>query len=277
MKIPEKLSIRLDKIGIDQSIYENRIKKCILSREKLGLEKVPWFNEAYFIDESFDKEKYFVFDPISLVPCLVLDPKENDKILDICAAPGTKTFILSYLANNKAKLIANDIDRHRVLRLKNNISRFNINAEISNISGRKIEGSFNKILLDAPCSSQGIVNKKEKLFRNWSEKKVRALPKKQKKLIEHAFELLENKGTLIYSTCTFEPDENEAVVDFLLSKHENAKIENIEIKNLKHEKGFLEWNGKKFFKEMEKCLRIYPQHNNTGGFFVAKISKRLLS
>ncbi len=266
MKIPEKLKIRLEKIGLDESIYGNRSRKCIISKEKLDLERVPWFNEAYYIDEDFkDKENYFVFDPISLVPCLAMDPREGDRILDMCAAPGTKTFILSYLTNNKTDIIANDIDRHRVLRLKNNISRFNIDAEVSNLSGRKLQGTFNKIILDAPCSGEGMINKKEKLFRTWSEKRIKLFSKKQKKLIKHAFEILEKDGILVYSTCTFSQEENEDVVDFLLKKHKDAKIEKINIKNLKHENGI----------NLEKCLRIYPQHNNTGGFFVAKISKRL--
>ncbi len=275
MQIPENLKERLQKLGIDESIYEQRTRKCILSQEKLELEKVPWFKGAYFISDDFaSKNDCFIFDPVSLIPCLSLELKKDDKILDMCAAPGTKTFILSFMTENETKITANDIDKFRVRRLKSNVNKFHISAEVLSISGRKLEGKFNKILLDAPCSGEGMVNKKEKLFEHWSEKRVKLLAKKQKKLIEHAFGMLEPGGTLVYSTCTFEPEENEAVVDFLLEKFDDAVVENIEIDNIINDKGIIQWNGKTFNENAKKCMRIYPQHNNTGGFFVAKIKKK---
>jgi NOL1/NOP2/sun family putative RNA methylase len=267
MKIPEKLKIRLGKLGLDESVYEQRTKKCILSRERLTLEKVPWYEHAYFVD---DKNDDYVFDPVSIVPCLALDPQKNDRILDMCAAPGTKTFILSFMS--KSRIVANDINTMRVKRLKCIVKEHNINADVTNISGRKVTGSFNKILVDAPCSGEGMVNKKEKLFRNWSEKRIKILSKKQKKLIAHAFELLEKNGTLVYSTCTFEPEENEEVVDFLLKKFKYAKLADVDV-NITHSNGLTEWNDKKYDNSLDKCYRIYPQHNETGGFFVAKIKK----
>jgi len=275
MQIPEKLAETLRKLGLSETIYGRRTRKCILSREQLALEKVPWFDDAYFIDDNFsNKNDYFIFDPVSLVPCIALDPQKDDKILDMCAAPGTKTFILSFMTENESKITANDIDKFRVKRLKSNVNKFHISAEVLNFSGRKLEGKFNKILLDAPCSGEGMVNKKEKLFEHWSEKSVKIFAKKQKKLIEHAFAILEPSGTLVYSTCTFEPEENEAVVDFLLEKSGDAVVENIEIDNIINDKGIIEWNGKSFNEDVKKCIRIYPHHNSTGGFFVAKIRKK---
>ena len=190
----------------------------------------------------------------------------------MCAAPGTKTFILSFLTDNEAEITANDIDKHRILRLRNNAMKFGINCTILNKSGRKIDGTFTKILLDAPCSGEGMVNKKEKLFKTWSEKKVKFLAKKQKKLILHAFDILENCGTLVYSTCTFEPEENEMIVDFLLNKRQNAKIDKIDVK-INHASGITNYDNRELSPSLTSCIRIYPQHNNTGGFFVAKIKK----
>lgn len=270
MQIPEKLSHRLKELGLNENIYDNRTRKCHLSRQPAG-ERVGWYEHAYYIDDIDEKER-FVFDPVSLVPCLALDPKKDDKILDMCAAPGTKTFIMSFLTNNEAHITSNDIDKYRVKRLKTIVNKFNISSEVLNLSGRKVEGHFNKILLDAPCSGEGMVNKKEKLFRNWSEKRVKLLSKRQKKLIMRAFELLEPHGTLVYSTCTFEPEENEEVVDFLLKKHENAEIEHIDV-NINHASGLVKWKGKEYDPSLSKNIRIYPFHNSTGGFFVAKITK----
>lgn len=274
MQIPEKLKRRLHELGLDESIYGLRTRKCVLSKEELGLEKVPWFEHGYFVPENFDNKKdYYIFDPISLVPCIALDPKKSDRILDMCAAPGTKTFIISFLTDNEAKIMANDINFHRTKRLRHNVNKFAISALVTNTSGRKITGHFNKILLDAPCSGEGIVNKKNKLYEHWSEKNVRLMAKKQKKLIMHAFDILEEGGTLVYSTCTFEPEENEGVVDFLLSENENMDLDEIKINNLNHTPGIKEWNDKEFDPRVEKCLRVYPRHNNTAGFFVAKIVK----
>ena len=270
MEIPVRLAERLKELRIDESVYEQRARKCILSREKLGIEKVPWYPHAYYIEESEGK---LVFDPVSIVPCLALEPKTGDSILDMCAAPGTKTFILSFLAGNNANITANDVDRHRVMRLVANAEKYDINCKITNESGRLIGGSFSKILVDAPCSGEGMINKKEKVFRHWSEKRIRFLAKKQKKLIRHAFEILEDDGILVYSTCTFSPEENEGVIDFLLEKFDNAGVEEVNV-NIKHSNGVTEWNGSEFNKDAAKCTRIYPHHNGSSGFFVAKVRKK---
>ena len=272
MQIPEKLKLRLEKLGTNENIYGQRTRKCLLSRKPLDLECVPWFKDAYLIGESFEKKDEFIFDPVSLVPCLALDPKKDDKLLDMCAAPGTKTFIMSFLTENEAYITANDISAFRVKRLKGIVNKYSLSVEVLNQSGRKIDGNFDKILLDAPCSGEGMVNKKEKLFEHWSEKRLRLLAKKQKKLISHAFSLLNPGGTLVYSTCTFEPEENEEVVDFLLKKHPEAKLEGITL-NINHASGLVKWGDKEYDASMVNCIRIYPYHNNTGGFFVANIRK----
>ncbi|MCX6818418.1 MAG: RsmB/NOP family class I SAM-dependent RNA methyltransferase [Candidatus Aenigmarchaeota archaeon] len=213
-----------------------------------------------------------VFDPVSLVPCLALEPKEDDCILDMCAAPGTKTFILSFLTNNNANIIANDVNLRRVMRLRANAEKYGINCTITSESGRTIKGNFSKILVDAPCSGEGMINKKEKVFASWSERRIRFLAKKQKKLIKHAFEILEPGGVLVYSTCTFAPEENEGIIDFLLNKFDNAVTEEINV-NINHASAITEWNGIEFKHEVSKGMRIYPHHNNTGGFFVARVRK----
>ncbi len=273
MDVPKKLKETLNKLGIDSSIYNARARKCILSRKKMNLENVPWYHKAYFVDENFDKSGFFIFDPVSLVPCIALDTHKNDSILDMCAAPGTKTFIMSFMTGNSASITANDIDRHRIKRLRHNAERFGINCNITNMSGRKIEENFNKILLDAPCSGEGMINKKEKLFRHWSPKRVKFLARKQKKLVSHAFKILEPKGILVYSTCTLNVEENEAVVSFLLDKFDNAATEKIDA-NIVHTTGIAVFEGKEFHNAVKNCIRIYPMHNSTGGFFVAKIKKK---
>ena len=269
MQIPDKLMERLRLLGLDQDIYTMRSRKCMLSMDELGLEKVPWYGHAYYIEWG---EGSLIFDPVSLVPCLALAPEKGDVILDMCAAPGTKTFILSFLTGNKANITANDVSRNRVMRLTANMERHGVKCRVTNESGRTIEGNFNKILVDAPCSGEGMINKKEKVFESWSEKRIRFLAKKQKKLVKHAFEILDTGGLLVYSTCTFAPEENEGIIDFLLNKFDNAVTEEINI-NIKHAPGITSWNCVKFKHDVKKCMRIYPHHNKTGGLFIAKITK----
>lgn len=281
--IPEKLKTNLSKLGLDESIYQTRSRKCFLSRAHVNLETVPWYDHAYYVPDNFDsKEKDrstggasfhpFIFDPVSLVPCLALTPTKKDKILDMCAAPGTKTYILSFLTENEADITANDISFNRVRRLRFNAGKLGLSVNILNKSGRKLEGEFDKILLDAPCSGEGMINKNEKIFGHWSEKRVKLLSRKQKKLLMHAFELLKPGGTLVYSTCTFEPEENEAVIDNLLEKSADADVEEIKT-GVKHADGLIKWNDTGYDERVQKCVRIYPEHNGTGGFFVCKIRK----
>lgn len=102
---------------------------------------------------------------------------------------------------------------------------------------------------------------------------VRRLAGTQKQLLDTAFSILKDNGTIVYSTCSLEPEENEAVIDFLLEKHPNAKLEKVELKDLKKSPAILEFEGNKYNQEIKKCLRIWPQDNDTEGFFVAKIKK----
>ena len=263
--IPEKLSERIKELGEDpEKIYSQRSRKAYLGE---GEEKVPWFPQA-----SYDGWGYR-FDPISVIPVIALDPKKNEKILDMCAAPGTKTIIIAEITDNHAYIVANDISKKRIMRLRENIEKNNISAIITNMSGRVIKENFDKIIIDAPCSGEGIVNKKEKMFSTWSERRIKFLAKKQKKLISNAFRILNGNGILVYSTCTFAPEENEEVVQFLLDKNDNSKLEDIKTKEIKYSFGLTSWKGNEFSKDMKKCIRIYPYQNNTQGFFVAKIRK----
>ena len=106
----------------------------------------------------------------------------------------------------------------------------------------------------------------------WNPNMVKRIAGTQRQLIEVAFNCLKPNGTLVYSTCSLEPEENEAVVDFLLNKYENAKLGKINL-NIKHGPAIKSFEGIEYSREIEKCLRIWPQQNDTCGFFVAKIIK----
>ena len=132
---------------------------------------------------------------------------------------------------------------------------------------------FDKILLDAPCSGTGTISKSTRTILEWNPNGVRRLVGIQKQLIKTAFENLRVGGTMVYSTCSLEPEEDEGVVSYLLDCFSNAKVSKIGLDGLKSSSPVLEFGGVCYNKEVGKCLRIWPQDNGTDGFFVAKIKK----
>lgn len=289
-KMPERLKERLTAIGIPLSIYETRARKCIrilqdCDLSELGeLTAVPWFKDAFFCENPEPgKTKAFadgciaVQDAASIVPVVALNPKPKEDVLDACAAPGQKTLLINELMKGKGEIVANDINRKRYKRMKRLLDGLaNITAINENAITLRFENNekFDKILVDAPCSGEGIVNKPLKLFKIWKEERIEMLSERQKAILENTFSLLKKNGILVYSTCTFEPEENEIVVDNLLKKYKHAKIEKIDIPGLNHHNGFTVWHGRKLSPNLVNCLRIYPQDNGTNGMFVAKIMKK---
>ena len=132
---------------------------------------------------------------------------------------------------------------------------------------------FDRILVDAPCSGTGTIRKSLKTLRMWNPNMIRRLAGTQKQLICQAFSCLKKGGTMVYSTCSLEPEEDEAVIDYFLSKYDNAKLEEIKLDGLKRGESVMEFDGKTYNSEIKKCLRIWPQDNDTEGFFVTKIKK----
>jgi NOL1/NOP2/sun family putative RNA methylase len=212
-----------------------------------------------------------------MIPPIVLEPKPHEIVLDMAASPGSKTTQIAQYMENKGILIANDYTIERMKPLSINLQRCGVsNAIITLMEGQWFKKSgieVDRILVDAPCSGTGTIRKSLKTIGIWNPDMVRRLSITQKQLIETAFNLLKPSGILVYSTCSLEPEENEAVVDFLLNKYDNAELEEIKLKNIKKSSPILEFEGKQYNEEIKKCLRIWPQDNDTEGFFVAKIRK----
>ncbi|MBN1377249.1 RsmB/NOP family class I SAM-dependent RNA methyltransferase [Candidatus Woesearchaeota archaeon] len=288
----QRKAIRVNTLKISIDDLKKRLEKRWI------LKQVPWCREGFFIDfkgteEEKEDERYdignlpehamgyiYVQSAVSMIPPLVMELNPKHKVLDLCAAPGSKTTQIAQYMGNKGILIANDIDAKRLKALGLNLQRCGItNTIITNMSGNsfsrrpdKDDEKFDRILLDAPCSGTGIIMKSLKTLLNWNINAVKRLQSIQKDLIQNSFKILKKKGLLIYSTCTLEPMENEAVIDYFLKHNKNAKLEEIKLP-IKSTKPFLEYNDEKYNKEIKKCLRIHPYDNNTGGFFVAKIRK----
>ena len=159
----------------------------------------------------------------------LLSPSEDDLVLDMCCAPGSKTTHLAALMNNKGKIIACDLFEHKIKLVKENLKRLNIsNVELHAIDAttlkeKYLEGTFDKILLDAPCSGLGVMKRKPEIKYHDSSVMDTIIPL-QAKLLDNAYYLLKNNGKMVYSTCTINKKENEQMIKKFLEKYPDMKI-----------------------------------------------------
>ena len=224
---------------------------------------------------------YYIQELASMLPVLVLNPKPNETILDLCASPGSKTTQMAAMMKNLGVLIANEVKMDRMKILASNLERCGVaNVVLTKKDGavlcRKLkEKNFtvDKILVDAPCSGEGTIRSSPKTLLMWNINTVNSLSKLQKNLLSSAIEALKIGGEIVYSTCTHAPEENEGVLDYVLERFKGKiKIEKINLP-VKCAPGILEWNGENYNKEVEKSCRIYPHITNTEGFFISKIRR----
>lgn len=220
---------------------------------------------------------YYIQEISSMMSVLALEPKPGELVMDLCASPGSKTTQIAAKMENTGTLIANDIKIDRIKILSANLERCAVtNAIVTRDDAvglcmrlAKRGWKFDKILLDAPCSGEGTLRSSPKTFLMWNVKVVQNLGRQQMKLIANAIKCLKKDGVLVYSTCTHSPEENEAVVNFALERFP-VEIEKIHLP-LKCRAGLENWKEHSYSKEVAKACRIYPQDNDTEGFFLCKM------
>ena len=261
-----------------------------LERHGFGLASVSWFSDAFILrkgrlrelekTDSYVKGEIYVQNLSSMIPPLVLDPKSGETVLDLTAAPGSKTTQIACLMKGEGTIVANESDRIRCEKLKANIEIQGIeNVQVllgyGESIGKKYPEHFDKILLDASCSAEGRFNTREpSSYRYWKPETVLEMAKLQKKLFASAFSTLKPGGVLVYSTCTFAPEENEAVLNDALEQFDAAiEIGTIDFPIPNRTAGMLAWEGKKFHSSVKKALRILPTHEMEA-FFIARLRKK---
>lgn len=245
---------------------------------------VPWYDDALIILNSNEsqiqsleiyKNGFIYMQSLSsMLPPLVLKPKENERVLDLTAAPGSKTTQMASLMNNKGYILANELDKIRCDKLRFNIKMQGATiCEVQNGRGEEIgekyPNEFDKVLLDTPCSGEGrFILQDEKSYKAWSTKEVEDLTKTQKGLFASAYKALKLGGEMVYSTCTLNKFENEEVLNWALNQFnmEIVKIE-IELKNT------LKGITKGYNNELKNAIRMLPTKEQEG-FFVAKLIKK---
>ncbi|WP_297504812.1 tRNA (cytosine(49)-C(5))-methyltransferase [Thermococcus sp.] len=273
---PLRQSIRVNTLKAPLNVVVERLK------EEFELEPIAWVREGFFISvDNLAKVPehslglIFGQEASSMIPPVVLDPKPGELVLDMAAAPGSKTGQIAQYMENEGCIIANDPKLSRANVLIANLNKMGVlNARVTTKDGAyfgRFENTFDRVLLDAPCSSVGMIRKSWKFLTGWRLRGVIKYMNIQKRLILAAYRALKPGGTLVYSTCTIDPLENEEVVDYLLRKTD-ARLEIIDLP-VKTSEPVLEWEGKTYSSELKKALRIHPNDNDTEAFFIARILK----
>jgi 16S rRNA (cytosine1407-C5)-methyltransferase len=256
-----------------------------LKRYGIKLEAVENIPYAYRVVEGYDKVgktvehtlgRYYIQSLSSMIPPFVLNPNKEDVTLDLCAAPGSKTTQLAELMNNRGTLVANEPSNKRIRSLVFNADRLNlVNLGVIRYKGESLskvyDHHFDKILVDAPCSGLGIVQKKGEISNWWNTEQVRILSELQLRLLISAIKMAKVGAEILYSTCTITFEENEYVIDKVLGKYP-VELETIELPVPSHE-GLTECYGDEFSPELKKTRRILPWEINSEGFFIAKLRK----
>ena len=255
-----------------------------LREKNIKFERVTWYNDALIIKNENEKEiqKLDIYEKgyiylqslSSMIPPLVLNPKPGEKVLDLTAAPGSKTTQMAVMMKNDGYILANELDKIRCERLQYNVEKQGANiVEVINNRGEKVgeeyQEKFDKVLLDAPCSGEGrFLGNNVGTYRNWSKRTVRELAKLQKRLFKSAYTALKPNGMMVYSTCTLNKDENENVLQWAIENF-NVKLLDINIDFKEKMQGFNDGlDG-----SINKAIRILPS-KNMEGFFVAKLKKK---
>jgi len=219
---------------------------------------------------------YFISQALtSAIAAIALDPRPEEFICDLCAAPGCKTTHMAQLMINRGLIVANDSKQKRLRALENNIRRLGVtNVVITSYAGQNFpqRWRFDRVLADVPCSGEGIFRFSSSPTQPPRRQASRFLPRIQRDLIIRAFDLLADKGILLYSTCTYSPDENEEVVQYLLDNRP-AEVLPIDVP-APYAPGIVKWRNRSYDRQINRCWRIYPHQLNSVGFFLARICRR---
>ncbi len=272
-KLPRKVTLRANLIKADEEEIANTLEKL-----NIKYKKVNFYNSAFIIEnvdeqeirklDIYDEGKIYMQSLSSMLPPIILEPKEKENILDMTAAPGGKTTQMAAIANNKALITACEKNKIRCDRLEYNVNKQGAKCiNIMREDARNLSDffSFDKILLDAPCSGSGTLNILDNnIEKYFTEELINRSVKVQETLLKKALKILKSGGEMVYSTCSILKEENEYLLEKVL-KNENAEIVPIDLKHFS-ELPILDT-------KVDGTLCVMPNELYEG-FFVAKIKRK---
>ena len=265
----------------EKRIHSLRVNNAKISNEEFEricpfkIKRIPWIENGYYFDENDRPSKhpyyyaglYYLQEPSAMTPANVLPIEKGDIVLDACAAPGGKSLELASKLGDSGLLVSNDISVSRAYSLLKNLElggHKNIYVMAEDVSklSKKFVKSFDKILIDAPCSGEGMLRKDPSIIKEWEDKGNEYYANLQKDIVKSAVSMLKDGGMMVYSTCTFDKSEDEDIVSYILSLDDDLKLERIN-----------EYEGFTRGIDMDEAIRLYPHKLQGEGHFVALVKK----
>lgn len=215
---------------------------------------------------------------VSMLPVKLLDPQPNERIIDLCAAPGNKTAEIAVAMKNTGTVIANDRNYQRMKALGQITRRLglcNISLTVQDaLNYQTFPNYFDRVLVDAPCSCEGTFRKRPNKPVRPNPKQHRHLASRQIAILKKAIQLCKPGGRIVYSTCTFAPEENEGVVSAILNGYsDQVRLAPITLEHFTWSPGVIQWRDSEYHPDVQHTMRVWPHQNNTGGFYVAVFEK----
>ena len=278
--VPLTKSIRCNSLKIDCGKLEKR-----LTDKGFSLKRIEWSGFGYRVEKvpprptlgatvEYMKGFYYIQGEASMIPPEVLSPKEGELVLDMASSPGGKTTHMAQLMNNRGTIVALEKNPARLRKIRSNISRLGVsNVVLLWMGGEdvpKLGIEFDKILLDAPCSGEGLIPLDPSRKTKTKPEDLKNFQRTQLILLASGFKVLKRGGYMVYSTCSIAPEEDEVIVDFAV-KYLGMRVEKIQ--GIPGERGLTSFKGLSFSPELTQCLRIYPHLQHMEGFFVCLLRK----
>ncbi|MCG3253527.1 MAG: RsmB/NOP family class I SAM-dependent RNA methyltransferase [Candidatus Heimdallarchaeota archaeon] len=271
-----KTAIRINELKINPHELIERMEK-----KGFVLSQSNWYENGFFVEKApfplgatteYLAGYYFIQSAASWIPSLILNPEPGELVIDLTAAPGGKSSHLAQLMKNEGTLFCIDLSRERIKSLRSNLARCgvknNICIRMNAIEFPKYNLKADKVLLDAPCTGEGLMATDISRRTSKGQEDINRLAHLQKQLVQAGIKTLKKEGVMVYSTCSTAPEENEEVINWTL---DNFPVRLLEIPFKDFSPGFTEAFDKTYDSELVKAKRLYPHKDGTEGFFVCKL------
>jgi NOL1/NOP2/sun family putative RNA methylase len=250
-----------------------------------GLTPLSWRPDAFRVPEDWKPGRepeylagfYHLQEEVSMIPPLLLDPQPGERILDLCAAPGNKTMQIALAMQNQGTVVGHDWNFNRLRILRSHSQRLGLSIISTSLGNgahfKGADGFFDRVLVDVPCSCEGTVRKNPRIMYHQQEAGTLLYNGLQLAILQKAVNACRPGGRIVYSTCTFRPEENEAIIDLILKANPDLTVTPVSVPGLVASPGLTAFDDQSFDPRVAGALRIWPHQNDSGGFFICVLQK----